>query len=244
MEDFARWLFITALFCFALVLVAAILVGCSPGPYSSDLENSREVLIDPVVKCVASVTVDRAGVLESGRHIGTGFFVGESGIVVTAAHVIEGHKDIKVYLPDWPLKSRRATVLAVDYTSDMALLRVWGVRRSKIKPLVFCQKNQIGEEYVAYGWPHRYIQRTSAATVSDIPVPWEGRMYWYVEGYISKGFSGGPIYDHDEQCVVGITSGSFLHVTGEPIAMFVRPESSKIIMDALKKYAPESIDMR
>lgn len=204
-----------------LVVLLVVVAGCV-SPVSS-----------PLVKVENQTKVVR----ENGDSVvslkyGTGFFVNEYGVFVTAYHVIKGHNKVYVYLADRPLLARYARVLVVDEDVDLALLHVPRVRT---KPLRFCTDAKAGQEVTAYAWRHSTTERTAGTLLGPI---YGGRMITTL--MVRSGFSGGPVYDEAARCVVGVTVQVRIEGPSEAYTVFVRPEGSEI-MGRLRQLAPESV---
>ena len=81
--------------------------------------SARATILERVLKSV--VTVD------AGSKIGSGFFVGAGGLLLTNAHVIEGASKVVVRTQD---KARfLATMVSTSVQHDLALLRSLGPPR-------------------------------------------------------------------------------------------------------------------
>jgi len=208
---------------FVVVMILASAIGCSSVPEVAPLAKVEKQVI-------AKKEDGRSTVVSLGN--GTGFFVGERGVLVTAAHVVAGNSKLFIYLSDRPLFARRAYVIAADYDADIAVLRVYGVKSETVH---FCTTGKAGQSLSAYAWRRDQTERTVGQFVGPL---YSGR--WLAEIMIGPGFSGGPIYDSANNCVMGIAIMSSMDARN-PRAIFTRPEASDTIMRVLRRWAPKSI---
>jgi S1-C subfamily serine protease len=187
----------------------------------------------PVVKVGVRKSVEVDGKTIVGFGSGTGFFVSKSGLIVTAAHVIENTDQIKIHI-----KGRRkpvdAYLLLADYRADIAVLKVFGIEVPAV--FSFCPLDFTRRGLTAIGWRGYGIEWTRGQLLST---PAGG--LWIGSVIVGPGFSGGPIYDERARCVVGVTSMSNMR-SDKPLALFVRVEASPMVLKLLKKLAPESVE--
>ncbi len=193
---------------------------------------------DPVEKSIVKIETVKTYIKNGQETIeqtaSTGFFISTNGVIVTAAHVPRYASKIKVYTHDRPKRHKLASIILADKVenSDFAILKIRGYRS---KPLAFCFLNLPGTELMAYAWRYSRIERSIGVFDSINFLA----MRWMTTAVTDHGYSGGPMYDHIKQCVAGVA------VSRAPGGgtSFTRPETSLPIMDALRKYAPESIGM-
>src|ERR1700724_2042629 len=164
-----------------------------------DLSKEIETLVETASKSVVRVDARR------GRA-GTGI-VWDSGLVLTANHVVEQEDDIEVVVDE---KSSKATLVGRDPATDLALLKVEG-----LKP---------GQIVLAIGRPGSL--KATFGTISAVSSSWRGWRGSEIEHLIQTnapldpGFSGGPLVDVDGR-VVGMNSWVFGRGDGRAIAMDV-----------------------
>lgn len=131
---------------------------------------------------------------------GTGFVVDESGILVTNAHLVEGAKRILVNRDKYSFFEVER-VLALDTTSDLALLKVHCDRLPFLKLENSIRVSQ-GGRVVVYGSPLGLAGTLSEGIVSAIRR--EGRdELLQITAAISPGSSGSPVFNAKGD-VVGI----------------------------------------
>lgn len=144
------------------------------------------------------------------KTTGSGFIVSESGLVVTAAHVIKGGAKITAVAEDG--SERILTVVASDDETDLALLRLpeGGQRPLKLAS----QAPNPGAVVRAMGYPLKgtgVITEGLVASTAASVVSGESKML--VTCDIVNGMSGGPILNEFGE-VVGVVSGSIRTMAG------------------------------
>ena len=150
---------------------------------------------------------------------GTGI-VWDSGLVLTANHVVEQEDDIEVVVDE---KSAKATLAGRDPATDIALLKVDGLSapalpRAKVSDL------KPGQIVIAIGRPGNL--KATFGTISAVSSPWRGWRGSEIEHLIQTnaplypGFSGGPLVNADGRAA-GMNSWVFGRGDGRAIAMDV-----------------------
>lgn len=173
-------------------------------PPSPDVA-SREVGAPPPVKPLESPQPKVADVPEkTGVSTGTGFFVDDSGDLLTNNHVIDGCSDIKVRMPDKTIVA--AKTIARDAANDLALLKVDGVTP---KAASFRPDAKLGEPVAAFGFPHADIMSSSGSftlgSVTSMSGLGDDSRYVQISAPVQAGNSGGPLFDYDGN-VIGVVS--------------------------------------
>src|SRR6202521_3920837 len=177
-----------------------------------DLSNDIEALVEKASKSVGRVDARR------GRA-GTGI-VWDTGLVLTANHVVEQEDDIAVVVDD---KSTKATLVARDPATDIALLKVDGLSAPAL-PRAKVDDLKPGQIVLAIGRPGSL--KATFGTISAVSSSWRGWRGSEIEHLIQTnaplypGFSGGPLVDVDGR-VVGMNSWVFGRGDGRAVAMDV-----------------------
>jgi S1-C subfamily serine protease len=177
-----------------------------------DLSDDIATLVEKASKSVVRVDARR------GRA-GTGT-VWDSGLVLTANHVVEQEDEIQVVVDD---KSTKATLVGRDPATDLALLKVEGLSapamaRAKVEDL------KPGQIVLAIGRPGSL--KATFGTISAVSSSWRGWRGSEIEHLIQTnaplypGFSGGPLVDVDGRAV-GMNSWVFGRGDGRAVAMDV-----------------------
>jgi S1-C subfamily serine protease len=177
-----------------------------------DLSKEIETLVETASKSVVRVDARR------GRA-GTGI-VWDTGLVLTANHVVEQEDDIEVVVDE---KSSKATLVGRDPATDLALLKVDGLSapampRAKVEGL------KPGQIVLAIGRPGSL--KATFGTISAVSSSWRGWRGSEIEHLIQTnaplypGFSGGPLVDVEGRAV-GMNSWVFGRGDGRAVAMDV-----------------------
>jgi S1-C subfamily serine protease len=139
---------------------------------------------------------------------GSGFVVDSQGHIVTAAHVIDGAKSIKVTFSDGV--TRTATLAGKDDATDVAVLKVdpSGLTLHSLT-LGSSAALGVGDAVVAIGSPFGYEESVSTGIVSGVDRTIQAPNGYTVahaiqtDAALNPGNSGGPILDSSGH-VVGI----------------------------------------
>ncbi|KWH16159.1 trypsin-like peptidase domain-containing protein [Burkholderia multivorans] len=134
---------------------------------------------------------------------GSGFIVSPDGAILTSAHVIGDATDATVRLANG--REFRATVVAVDPQSDVAVLRIDGARLPYV-PIAEATRVRAGEPVMTIGAPDGAGNTVTAGIVSAMPrrLP-DGSAFPFLQTDIAVNpdNSGGPVFDRAGN-VVGI----------------------------------------
>lgn len=150
-------------------------------------------------------------------HYGTGFILEDPGVLITALHVVEGARDIKVAIPE---TFETSTALLVGGSSewDVAVLQVpsWpeGVRCSGLRLSPGRGTLPVGTEvaYTGYGYGHGSSFAKVLSTYRGIissRVPHGGGHLYHLSGLVSRGLSGSALYLPVTGEVVGVVTRHF-----------------------------------
>jgi S1-C subfamily serine protease len=144
---------------------------------------------------------------EKGFSTGTGFFVSNSGHLVTNFHVIQEAKDIVVRLDGEGQFS--ATVLAGDSANDVAILKI----DAQTVPIRVAAASQIskGSEVMTLGYPLVNIQgqeqKATFGRINSLTGIGNDVRFLQIDVPIQPGNSGGPLIS-THGLVVGIVSAT------------------------------------
>ncbi len=134
---------------------------------------------------------------------GTGFFVAESGLLLTAAHVVDGANKIEVQTSKGMLD---ATVKYVDQALDFALLKVEG---PGVQFLRFAQspKVDLGSNIKVAGYPNPEVQgealKMTYGKINSLSGYRDDLKMFQISAPVQPGNSGGPLLDANNN-VIGI----------------------------------------
>lgn len=185
----------------AIVSVAFLLCGFS----ASTSEHADKYIAKSVRIYIADETLCYA--------VGTGFFI-EGGRVITNEHVATGRKG-KIYVEDGAGEFVTAEIIAVDKTSDLAILQTDATDHPYF---TMAQSFDVGDDIVSIGSftetelrfhvreavtvDVRDIRLRSASGEISEPHP---RLAYDIAGY--PGLSGSPVINKDGE-IVGVHVGS------------------------------------
>jgi serine protease Do len=141
---------------------------------------------------------------QEATSFGSGVIVDPSGIVLTNNHVVAGHGDITVALPDG--REFKAIDIKSDPKSDLAVLRLKGASNLPAARLGDSDRLEIGDWVVALGQPFNLPGTVTAGIISA-----KGRSldhgarqdFLQTDAAINPGNSGGPLVNLDGE-VIGI----------------------------------------
>ena len=231
------------------LLAIAFLIGCSKPPEKSVAQASGVVVstndqvaqsrknaitaavakVSPSVVTVQTEAVNQApqdpfdmffGRVQprTSAGLGTGFVVRADGVIVTNAHVVAGATKVSVMMRDGTVYP--ATVLGIDETNDIAVVRISAKNLPDVK-LGNSNNLVIGEWAIAIGNPFGFYLGNSEPSVSvgvisatqrNLVSPSEGQASYFdmiqTDAAINPGNSGGPLVNADGE-VIGVNSSIF-----------------------------------
>ncbi len=103
-------------------------------------------------------------------NAGSGVIVSADGLILTAAHVVQGNKTMSVFFPDG--KELKCTVLGANYTRDVALAKLTGGGVYRFAELGDSDKMDPTTIVVALGHPGGFDMRRTP------PLRIAGRSTW------------------------------------------------------------------
>jgi len=196
----------------SLFIIALMVNSCQSIP-----QNSVPLLIQANRQSIVKIVSIKTN--ESGQKkpivIGTGFVV-ETGIAVTAAHVVKKYQNGSFYLlpeDQNELSSQNiAHIVAIEYTHDLALITSQVI--DNLPPMQIGTSNdfRIGEDALILGFPLNdptltaskgMLSAISEFALSDDDPKTTTRMI-KIDASINKGNSGGPIIHIASGKVIGV----------------------------------------
>ena len=145
------------------------------------------------------------------RALGSGFVIDKSGHVVTNYHVVEGASRVEVSFSGDDGMS--ATVVGVDPSTDIAVLRIRGAQSRALTPLELGTSSgvRVGDAVVAIGNPFGLERTVTAGIVSALqrqitaPNGFAIDQVIQTDAAINHGNSGGPLLNADGH-VIGVNA--------------------------------------
>ena len=167
-------------------------IGVTPAPL---------VPIDPGdIASVAALVSPTVVQLETNVGLGSGVIYDSSGLILTAAHVVDGAETLNVRLLDGRLFE--GTVVGVHDATDVAVVSIQG-DTFPIAVLGYGTSTRVGTTAVALGSPFGLDQTVTAGIVSANGRIVRGVPMVQTDAAINPGNSGGPLVNGAGQ-VIGI----------------------------------------
>jgi len=137
---------------------------------------------------------------------GTGFFVGDDGLIVTADHIIKaGGTEVGVTL--FTKEKFKAKIVARRPDIDLAILKIEGDTKGKVYPLKLGDSDKVedGDIVMAIGHPMSFLWSITVGVISGRRMN-EEKEYLQTDTAINFGNSGSPLLNLEGE-VIGIVSG-------------------------------------
>jgi S1-C subfamily serine protease len=183
---------------------------------------------------IAANYSDSVVIVRSGNSTGTGFIVGSSGLILTAAHCVSPLESVQVvYHPQGKSEEKLtadANVVHRDRKTDMALLKI--DVKHPLHSVVLADPIDVksGEEVTIIANPglgDEVLDNTvTTGIISNVKRMIAGNPYIQSSAAVNPGSSGGPMFDHNGQ-VIGLVvlkagiEGVGFAVPAAPIAKFL-----------------------
>ena len=149
---------------------------------------------------IVGSTVPGVVKIETNSGSGTGFIIGDTGLILTNRHVVSG--DNKVDISFYDGTQQQARVVARDSMADIAVLRVNSTHNMKGLPLCHAQYPSIGEDVIAIGNPLGLNFTVTRGIVSGIR-QMDNQSLIQTDAPVNPGNSGGPLLNQHGE-VIGI----------------------------------------
>lgn len=167
---------------------------------------------------VADVVADAAPsvvTVQTDRGVGAGWLAFDNQTLVTNYHVVEGSHRLSLIFALAPQGQKRsatllATVIAVDVSHDLALVRCNGTLPSMPTPLPLAKvQPRAGDSVIAIGNPamgNTILDQTiTTGIVSNVERKVGGKTYLQTSAAINPGNSGGPLLNASGE-VIGVVT--------------------------------------
>jgi serine protease Do len=159
--------------------------------------------------------------------LGSGFFIDQSGTIVTNHHVVEGAEEITIRTSDG--RELPADIVGSDEPTDIAVLRVRGGGRFQYVTFDDASHVRVGDWVVAVGNPFGLDGTATAGIVSAMGRRDAGSSayvdYMQIDAPINRGNSGGPTFDLRGN-VIGVNSAIFSPTGGNVGIGFAIPANT------------------
>jgi putative serine protease PepD len=199
------------------IVVAAALVGVLAGALTWRTVGSEDGAVAPPpapapprfssepVSVVAGIVARSVVQLETDEGLGSGVVYDRKGLILTAAHVVEGHREVTVRLADGRKLDGR--VIGIHRATDVAVVSA-SRRGLPVAALAVGRPARVGQLVVAIGSPFGLQGTVTSGVVSalDRSIPIAGRRRTgmiQTDASINPGNSGGALADRNGR-VIGI----------------------------------------
>lgn len=183
-----------------------VIVGCLAATFSTLRASEPDLAaLEAKVKSVAQQTLPATVALlsEDIGSSGSGVIVSADGLILTAAHVVQGAKEMSVVFPDGEQVSGK--VLGANYSKDIAMVQAQGKRSFPFVKLGESKPLQAGTWLVALGHSTGFdATRTPPVRFGRVISKGPGN-FLTTDCTLIGGDSGGPLFDLDGK-LVGIHS--------------------------------------
>jgi putative serine protease PepD len=170
-------------------------------PVSGPVDGASEEPVAAVAAAVAPAVVQ----LESSSGLGSGFVYDESGLILTAHHVVEGAEQVQVRLADGTLLEGQ--VLGGDPSTDVAVVKVDPSADLVVATLATGVDVAVGQLAIAIGSPFGLDQTVTSGIVSAVgrssETPGGVIPAIQTDAPINSGNSGGALVDRQGR-IIGI----------------------------------------
>jgi putative serine protease PepD len=170
-------------------------------PVSGPVEGSSEEPVAAVAAAVSPAVVQ----LESSTGLGTGFVYDESGLILTAHHVVEGAEEVQVRFADGSRLTGQ--VLGGDPSTDVAVVKVEPDEDLAVATLATGVDVTVGQLAIAIGSPFGLDQTVTSGIVSAVgrssETPGGVIPAIQTDAPINSGNSGGALVDRQGR-IIGI----------------------------------------
>ena len=167
-----------------------------PVPLDEPIAEAAEVILPSVVH------------IQAAGGVGSGVIYGSDGLIITAAHVVDGQETVRVRFADGEQVS--GTVLGTVPDVDIAVIEV---DRNGLPAAAFnVEKPRVGQTAIAIGSPWGLVSTVTAGIVSAVDQTNCGALTCasmvQTDAAINPGNSGGPLVDR-QGAVIGINVSIF-----------------------------------
>jgi len=154
------------------------------------------------LKAAATVVVYGSDGKPMGQ--GSGFFINNTGLLVTAAHVVKGLSSARAKLPSGAFYDLKE-IKTYDRIRDIALLQFDAKETPSVTGLGNSDEVSVGEKVYAIGTPTGVESTLSEGNISNPNQELNGLKFIQFTAPISPGSSGGGLFNQDGY-VIGITT--------------------------------------
>lgn len=229
------WLFKTDHFHFDLEPISKNMTGAIALATTSGatVELRPELSTDGVIRIAGPGVLQ----LRSSGKLGSGFFITETGVIVTNAHVARNEAIFSALMPSG--SELEARVVYTDPDSDLALLKVEGSGFPRLTLADISSVHQ-GDTVIAVGNPGNGLPFTvTRGIVSAVGENrnWGPGTWIQTDAAVNPGNSGGPLLNAWGE-VIGVVTGKSLGQDGRPLEGISAALSSYDVLAILNRFYP------
>jgi S1-C subfamily serine protease len=221
-----------------LLAVGGFLAGRAGTPDDQPLPAPTQVSLpvgEEPVAAVAAALTPAIVQIETGGGIGSGIVYDETGLILTAAHVVGSSSGVAVQLANGD--TVEGQVVGADPVSDIAVIRIEAVDLVAA-PLASGVELQPGQMAIAIGSPFGLDQTVTAGVISSVARAVPGsdgvvRQLIQTDAPINPGNSGGALADRQGR-VIGVNDQIFSRSGGnEGVGFAVPIDQAKDVADRI-----------
>jgi S1-C subfamily serine protease len=166
------------------------------------------VVYQQILPSIVEIQTDDPAQKSAGTGLGAGVIVNRNGAIMTAYHVVEGAKRVRVSFVDGTKST--ATIASSDPANDIAVLMP-AQGPETIVPAVLGGGARVGDEAYAVGHPLGLAGTLTSGVISGLDRTVDGKNGTKLRGLIqfdaavNPGNSGGPLLNRGGQ-VIGIVT--------------------------------------
>ena len=168
--------------------------------------------------------------IDTVTGLGSGVIYDADGLILTAAHVVDGVRQVTVRLSDG--RSMTGEVLGTHAPTDIAVVKI-DAEDLTVATLAVDEEIRVGSLAVAMGSPFGLDQSVTAGIVSAVDRSVSGVSMVQTDAAINPGNSGGPLVDARGH-VIGINDQIFTNSGGnEGVGFAISIDLAKLVADQI-----------
>ena len=214
----------------ASVITGVVNIRTTEAANGTGTASRKKVSTDELFSMFVGTGPKKSESIAAGsRSMGSGFFLRDTGTIVTNHHVVKGAASIVVFATDLQVY-RKASIIGIDPRMDLALLKVRPVQDAR--PLEFGQSETLrpGDTVFAIGNPFGYGNTVSSGILSAKGRSVGGGALGHMlqtDVPLNPGNSGGPLFSLDGK-VIGINTANVIEAQGISFAIPAELASSRL----------------
>ncbi len=163
-------------------------------------------LIPPIILSkIASVGCVYA-TLDGQRLQISGFLIDNSGLILSTAHDLEAHGEVRVVLSSG--LEYTGDIIRIDVHRDLALIKINATRQAIISPPESRNLLGMGEKIFSVGCPASLRGTVFSGSINGPPRMADNLPLWQAEMQIMPGSSGSPVFDSEGK-LVAVVKGRY-----------------------------------